>query len=71
MVIAFGYRFLILIIGALVVSEASRLLDGQAYYDKMSHAVNPYGMVKLAEGLLGRNEDVLKFTNESLRPTFQ
>lgn len=27
----------------LIVSEVSRLLDDQAYYDKMSHAVNPYG----------------------------
>lgn len=27
----------------LIVSEVSRLLDDLAYYDKMSHAVNPYG----------------------------
>ena len=27
----------------LIVSEVSCLLDDQAYYDKMSHAVNPYG----------------------------
>ena len=27
----------------LIVSEVSRLLDDQAYYDQMSHAVNPYG----------------------------
>ena len=27
----------------LIVSEVSRLLDDQAYYNKMSHAVNPYG----------------------------
>jgi UDP-N-acetylglucosamine 2-epimerase (non-hydrolysing) len=27
----------------LIVSEVSRLLDDPAYYDKMSHAVNPYG----------------------------
>lgn len=27
----------------LIVSEVSRLLDDHAYYDKMSHAVNPYG----------------------------
>ena len=27
----------------LIVSEVSRLLDDQAYYDAMSHAVNPYG----------------------------
>ena len=27
----------------LIVSEVSRLLDDQVYYDQMSHAVNPYG----------------------------
>lgn len=27
----------------LIVSEVSRLLDDQTYYDQMSHAVNPYG----------------------------
>ena len=27
----------------LIVSEVSRLLDDKQYYDKMSHAVNPYG----------------------------
>ena len=27
----------------LIVNEVSRLLDDQAYYDQMSHAVNPYG----------------------------
>ena len=27
----------------LIVSEVSRLLEDKAYYDKMSHAVNPYG----------------------------
>ena len=27
----------------LIVSEVSRLLENKAYYDKMSHAVNPYG----------------------------
>jgi len=27
----------------LIVSEVSRLLDDQNYYDQMSHAVNPYG----------------------------
>ena len=27
----------------LIVSEVSRLLEDQAYYDKMSKAVNPYG----------------------------
>ena len=27
----------------LIVSEVSRLLEDKAYYDRMSHAVNPYG----------------------------
>ena len=27
----------------LIVEQVSKLLDDQAYYDKMSHAVNPYG----------------------------
>ena len=27
----------------LIVSEVSKLLEDEAYYDKMSHAVNPYG----------------------------
>ena len=27
----------------LIVSEVSKLLEDQSYYDKMSHAVNPYG----------------------------
>ena len=27
----------------LIVSEVSRLLDDKVYYDRMSHAVNPYG----------------------------
>ena len=27
----------------LIVSEVSKLLEDKAYYDKMSHAVNPYG----------------------------
>ena len=27
----------------IIVNEVSRLLEDQAYYDKMSHAVNPYG----------------------------
>ena len=27
----------------LIVSEVSRLLEDSAYYDKMSHAVYPYG----------------------------
>ena len=40
----------------LIVSEVSRLLDDQAYYDKMSQAVNPYG-----DGLAcGRIVDALK-----------
>ena len=40
----------------LIVSEVSRLLDDHDYYDKMSHAVNPYG-----DGLAcGRIVDALK-----------
>ena len=40
----------------LIVSEVSRLLDDRQYYDKMSHAVNPYG-----DGLAcGRIVDALK-----------
>ena len=27
----------------LIVNEVSKLLEDQAYYNKMSHAVNPYG----------------------------
>lgn len=27
----------------LIVSEASRLLEGESYYNSMSQAVNPYG----------------------------
>ena len=27
----------------LIVNEVSKLLEDQAYYDKMSQAVNPYG----------------------------
>ena len=36
----------------LIVSEVSRLLDDQAYYDKMSHAVNPYGDGKACERIV-------------------
>lgn len=40
----------------LIVSEVSKLLEDKAYYDKMSHAVNPYG-----DGLAcGRIVDALK-----------
>ena len=40
----------------LIVSEVSRLLDDLAYYDKMSHAVNPYGDGKAC----GRIVDALR-----------
>ena len=33
----------------LIVSEVSQLLEDRAYYDKMSHAVNPYGDGKACE----------------------
>lgn len=40
----------------LIVSEVSQLLEDKAYYDKMSHAVNPYGDGKacgrIAEALI-------------------
>jgi UDP-N-acetylglucosamine 2-epimerase (non-hydrolysing) len=40
----------------LIVSEVSRLLEDEAYYDRMSKAVNPYG-----DGLAcGRIVNVLK-----------
>ena len=42
----------------LIVSEVSQLLEDKAYYDKMSHAVNPYGDGKacgrIADALAGR-----------------
>ncbi|MCQ2307195.1 MAG: UDP-N-acetylglucosamine 2-epimerase (non-hydrolyzing) [Bacteroidales bacterium] len=41
----------------LIVNEVSRLLDDKAYYDKMSHAVNPYGdghaCVRIAQAIKG------------------
>jgi UDP-N-acetylglucosamine 2-epimerase (non-hydrolysing) len=36
----------------LIVSEVSRLLDDQAYYDQMSHAVNPYGDGKACDRIV-------------------
>ena len=45
----------------LIVSEVSRLLEDKAYYDKMSHAVNPYGDGKacgrIAKALKGETPD--------------
>ena len=45
----------------LIVSEVSRLLDDQVYYDKMSHAVNPYGDGKacdrIVRALKGDNDE--------------
>ena len=47
----------------LIVSEVSQLLEDRAYYDKMSHAVNPYGDGKacgrIAKALKG--EDVERY----------
>lgn len=36
----------------LIVGEVSRLLDDQAYYDQMSHAVNPYGDGKACDRIV-------------------
>lgn len=45
----------------LIVSEVSQLLEDKAYYDKMSHAVNPYGDGKacgrIAKALKGEIPD--------------
>lgn len=45
----------------LIVSEVSQLLEDKAYYDKMSHAVNPYGDGKacgrIAKALNGETPD--------------
>lgn len=45
----------------LIVNEVSRLLEDKAYYDKMSHAVNPYGDGKacgrIAKALKGETPD--------------
>ncbi len=45
----------------LIVSEVSRLLEDKAYYDKMSHAVNPYGdgqaCRRIADALAGKPSD--------------
>lgn len=37
----------------LIVSEVSRLLEDKAYYDEMSHAVNPYGDGKACGRIVG------------------
>lgn len=36
----------------LIVSEVSKLLENKAYYDQMSHAVNPYGDGKACERIV-------------------
>ena len=45
----------------LIVNEVSQLLEDKAYYDKMSHAVNPYGDGKacgrIADALAGKPSD--------------
>jgi UDP-N-acetylglucosamine 2-epimerase (non-hydrolysing) len=47
----------------LIVSEVSRLLDDQAYYNKMSHAVNPYGDGKACSRIVKvlKGEDVDRY----------
>ena len=42
----------------LIVGETSRLLDDKAYYDKMSHAVNPYGDGKACPRVVARMKEV-------------
>lgn len=41
----------------LIVSQVSRLLTDQAYYDTMSHAVNPYGDGHACERIVARLRD--------------
>ena len=47
----------------LIVSEVSRLLDEQDYYDQMSHAVNPYGDGKACNRIVRalKGEDVAPY----------
>ena len=47
----------------LIVSEVSCLLDDNAYYDKMSHAVNPYGDGKACNRIVRalKGEDVERY----------
>ena len=46
----------------LIVSEVSRLLDDKAYYDQMSHAVNPYGDGKACSRIVrALNGELYKF----------
>jgi len=42
----------------LIVNETSRLLDDHAYYDKMSHAVNPYGDGHACERIVAKMMEV-------------
>lgn len=41
----------------LIISQVSRLLTDQAYYDTMSHAVNPYGDGHACERIVARLRD--------------
>lgn len=43
----------------LIVNETSRLLDDQTYYDKMSHAVNPYGDGKACQRVVAKTTEAL------------
>ncbi len=47
----------------LIVDEVSKLLDDKAYYDKMSHAVNPYGDGKACDRIVRalKGEEVEKY----------
>ena len=38
---------------SLIVTEVSRLLDDKTYYERMSHAVNPYGDGKACSRIVG------------------
>lgn len=44
----------------LIVGETSRLLDDKAYYDKMSHAVNPYGDGKACPRVVAKMKEVFR-----------
>ena len=48
----------------LIISEVSRLLEDQAYYDEMSHAVNPYGDGKACSRIVRalKGEDVERYS---------
>jgi UDP-N-acetylglucosamine 2-epimerase (non-hydrolysing) len=41
----------------LIVSEVCKLLDSEAYYNEMSHAVNPYGDGKACQRIVAALKD--------------